>query len=108
MSDVSDRLTLAATQLNITTEKLGRVTVADLPHVAAYLDALAVHGNALAERAIAAIEHADSDDPIRDVPHGMDAQASFIHASSLLDAVQHFAGDATAVLDQIDTERPQQ
>jgi hypothetical protein len=89
----TDRLTIAATQLDITTDRIfqGGVTTDDLAPVAAYLTTLAEHGFQIASLALHAIDSADPQHPIHDTPHGNSAQSAISHAKALLDAGIHFA-----------------
>lgn len=98
----ADRMAIAAEQLHHTSSTLLEhgITTADLQQAAAYLYALAEHGYQVAALAQQAIENTGPEHPLRDLPHGADAQLAIGHAKSLYDAEIHFAGDAERAIRQ--------
>lgn len=101
----ADRLTIAATQLDITTDRIfqGGVTADDLGPVAAYLTTLTEHGYQIASLALHAIDSTDPQHPIHDTPHGTNAQSAISHQpsatqkpSSTLESTSHAKPNTTS------------
>jgi hypothetical protein len=92
----ADRLAIAATQLEMLTDRILKsgVTAEDLASVAAYLIALTEHGCQVASLAVSAAENTDAQHPIRAIPHGTSAAVALLHSQNLFHAGIHFAGEA--------------
>lgn len=104
---IADRLTLAAEQLEFTSEQVRDLNADDVAAVAAYLLPLAEHGYRVCELALRAIDDTHPGHPTRDAGYGMDMQAALGHTSDLFSVLTHFAYDAQEAADGLTTTEDQ-
>ena len=95
MTTLAERLAALAAQLDIAEEiaRAGDLKPEDLPALAEHLRVLGEHGGAIARVVDRIIEKAG--------PEYNDVQVYLLHAGSLFEAAQTFAGDAYGLLEKM-------